>query len=176
MSTVAPVGSSNNSSSNPTHASSSSSSQPISISDFMELLSEEMSNQDPLQPMDPTQTMTQLAQFTNLQQTSQLLQNQSVSTASSLLGAQVTVPGSGGSSPLTGTVTAVDASQVGGGGPPELVISGASTEYPVTSISQVQLNSSSSSTANSSSSGSTASSAGTSTGSSAGASTPPPSS
>jgi len=105
----------------------------------MQLLSTEMSNQDPLQPMDPTQSMTQLAQFTSLQQTGELLQNSNISTAGSLIGAQVTIPGTNGNPATVGVVTAVDSSQVATGGAAEVILSGSSTEYPVTSISQVTL-------------------------------------
>ena len=84
----------------------------------MQLLSTEMANQDPLQPMDPTQTMTQLAQFTNLQQTNALAQSQSLATGNSYLGSQVTVSNGAGQTPLTGTVTGVDTSGVASGTPP----------------------------------------------------------
>jgi flagellar basal-body rod modification protein FlgD len=110
----------------------------ISIQDFMQLLSTEMANQDPLQPMDPTQTMTQLAQFTGLQQTTALAQSQSLATGNSYLGAQVTVSNGPGQAPLTGTVTAVDTSGVASGSPPQLVVSGGSQEYPLSSVTLVQ--------------------------------------
>ena len=110
----------------------------ISIQDFMQLLSTEMANQDPLQPMDPTQTMTQLAQFTNLQQTSALAQSQSLATGNSYLGSQVTVSNGQGLAPLTGTVTAVDTSGVAAGSPPQLVVSGSTQEYPLSDVTLVQ--------------------------------------
>ncbi|MGH7995161.1 MAG: flagellar hook capping FlgD N-terminal domain-containing protein [Opitutaceae bacterium] len=116
----------------------SNSNNTVSLTQFMQLLTTEMSNQDPLQPMDPTQTMTQLAQFTGLQETGELVQNQGISTASALLGAQVTVPGVNGNAAVSGTVTGIDSSQVSGGGSPLLILSGSSQEYPITSISQVQ--------------------------------------
>jgi len=104
----------------------------------MQLLSTEMSNQDPLQPMDPTQTMTQLAQFTTLQQTSQISQTQSLAAANSFLGAEVSLPGTNGGSPLTGIVTGIDTSQVASGSLPQLIVNGSSQEYPITSVTMVQ--------------------------------------
>ena len=89
--------------------------QTVSTSQFMQLLSTEMANQDPMQPMDPTATMTQLAQFSSLQQTSQLSQYQSLAAANSFLGTQVTIPGTNGAPAVTGVVTAIDSSQVGAG-------------------------------------------------------------
>jgi flagellar basal-body rod modification protein FlgD len=124
----------------------------------MQLLSTEMANQDPLQPMDPTQSLTQLAQFSTLQQTSQLSQNQSMATANSLIGAQVTFPGVNGAAGVSGVVTAIDDSQVAQGGMPQLVVAGASQEYSITSLAQVTLPSASgpgSSTSSTSSSTST---------------------
>lgn len=119
-------------------ASASNSNQTVSINDFMSLLSTEMANQDPLQPMDPTQTMTQLAQFTSLQQTNALEQNQSLAAANSYLGTTVTVPGVGTNvPPVSGTVMGVDSSQVATGGSPQLILSGATSEYPITSVAQV---------------------------------------
>jgi flagellar basal-body rod modification protein FlgD len=115
-------------------------SQTVSLTEFMQLLSSEMSNQDPLQPMDPTQTMSQLAQFTSLQQMTTLSQNQGLASANSYLGLQVSVPtGSGtNATTTTGTVTGIDSSGVAAGSPPELIISGLTQEYPLTSVTQVQ--------------------------------------
>jgi flagellar basal-body rod modification protein FlgD len=105
----------------------------------MDLLSAEMANQDPLQPMDPTQTMTQLAQFSTLQQTNLIAQNQSLATASNLIGATVMIPGQNGAAATTGVVTGVDSSQVATGGVPSLVVSGASAEYPLSAVSTISV-------------------------------------
>ena len=104
----------------------------------MQLLSTEMSNQDPLQPMDPTQTMSQLAQFSSLQQQTQISQTQGLAAANSYLGLQVAVRTGTGSnaSTLTGTVTGIDASGVAAGSAPQVIING-TQEFPLTSISQV---------------------------------------
>jgi flagellar basal-body rod modification protein FlgD len=104
----------------------------------MQLLSTEMANQDPLQPMDPTQTMTQLAQFTTLQEATAQAQSQSLATGNSFLGAQVTVSNGSGQAPTTGTVTAIDSSGVASGSPPQLVLNDATQEYPLSSVTLVQ--------------------------------------
>ncbi len=111
--------------------------QNVSIQEFMQLLSTEMQNQDPLQPMDPTQSMTQLAQFTTLQQMTQLSQTQSLATANALLGSQVTVPGAKNQT-VTGTVTGIDSSGVASGTQPSLQISGSSQEFPLTAVTHLQ--------------------------------------
>jgi flagellar basal-body rod modification protein FlgD len=147
----------------PTQASAQSS-KTVSTQDFMQLLSTEMANQDPMQPMDPTQTMTQLAQFSSLQQATSLAQTQGLATGNSFLGTQVTLPGVNGAPPVTGTVTAIDSSAVASGGSPLLVVSGTTQEYPITSVSQV--------TIPSSATGASGAAAATATSSSAAASVP----
>lgn len=47
-------------------------SQQITTQDFMTLLTTQLQNQDPTNPVDPTQFVTQLAQFTTLDQVSQI--------------------------------------------------------------------------------------------------------
>ena len=136
---------------------SSQASKTVSTQDFMQLLSTEMANQDPMQPMDPTQTMTQLAQFSSLQQTTTLAQTQGLATANSFLGTQVTLPGVNGAAPVTGLVTAIDSSAVASGGAPLLVVSGSTQEYPVTSVSQVSYPSSAPAASAGSAAGSTTS-------------------
>ncbi len=136
MSATSPISSTNSSVAAQTAAAVNPSSG-ISTTDFMKLLSTEMSNQDPLKPMDPTQTMAQLAQFTTLQQMNQMSQTQSLATGNSFLGTQVTVPGINGSPPVTSVVTAIDASKIASGGVPLLILNGQSQEYPITSVSQV---------------------------------------
>ena len=60
---------------------------------FLQLLTTEMKNQDPLKPLDPTQTVTQLATFSGIEQAvktntllTTLVQNSSGSQAASLIG------------------------------------------------------------------------------------------
>jgi len=111
----------------------------LTTSDFLQLLTTQMSNQDPLQPMDDTASMAQLAQFSSLDQMNQLSQNfslmradQSKYTAASYLGMQVTVLDANQQS-VTGQVTAVDTST----DTPQVQING--TYYPLSSITQIQL-------------------------------------
>lgn len=130
-----------------TASSSSASTTPtLTATDFMKLLSTQMENQDPLQPMDPSQSMTQLAQFSSLQQMSVLAQTQSATAANSFLGGQVTI--TQGKQTVSGQVTGVDYST----GTPQLVVNG--TSYPVSAVTMVQLPSQSSSSTSTSSGGS----------------------
>lgn len=46
--------------------------EQITTQDFMTLLTTQLQNQDPTNPVDPTQFVTQLAQFTTLDQVSQI--------------------------------------------------------------------------------------------------------
>ena len=110
----------------------------LTTADFLQLLTTQMSNQDPLQPMDTTASMAQLAQFSSLDQMNQLSQNftlmradQSKYTAASYLGMQVTVLDANQQS-VTGQVTAVDTAT----DTPQLEING--TYYPLSSITKVE--------------------------------------
>jgi flagellar basal-body rod modification protein FlgD len=103
-----------------TGSSSSSTSQDAAItsqlgpSAFLQLLTTQMSNQDPLNPMDDTQSVSQLAQFSALQASDNLessftnfQSNFAVLQSANLVGKTVTVnsvDGSGNSSSVTGTV------------------------------------------------------------------------
>ncbi len=111
----------------------------LTTADFLQLLTAQMSNQDPLQPMDTSASMAQMAQFSSLDQMNQLSQNmslmradQSKYNAASYLGMQVTVLDSNQQS-VTGQVTSVDTST----DTPQLEING--TYYPISSVTQVQL-------------------------------------
>jgi len=113
----------------------------LTTSDFLQLLTTEMSNQDPLQPMDNTASMAQLAQFSSLDQMNQLSQNfnlmradQTKYTAASYIGKQVTVTDSTSSTgSITGTVSAVDTSA----DTPQLEING--NFYLLSSVTKVEL-------------------------------------
>jgi flagellar basal-body rod modification protein FlgD len=84
---------------------------------FLQLLTTQLSNQDPLNPMDDTQSVSQLAQFSALQASDNLQtsfanfqSNFAVLQSSQLIGATVTVnstDASGNSSSLTGTVKGI---------------------------------------------------------------------
>jgi flagellar basal-body rod modification protein FlgD len=85
--------------------------------DFLTLLTTQLKNQDPLNPMDDTQSVSELAQFSALQATSSLStnfgtfeSNFAVSQASGMLGKSVTVSSTdstGSSSTIAGTVKAI---------------------------------------------------------------------
>ena len=69
----------------------------IGIQDFLRILSSQLNNQDPLQPLDNQQFLSQIAQFSSLQQSQQLnqkidqlLATQSASQSVGLLGKTVT--------------------------------------------------------------------------------------
>lgn len=91
--------------------------QTLGATDFLSLLTTELKNQDPLNPVDSTQSIAQLAQFSALQATTSLSNNfatfQSnfaVTQASGLLGESVTVAStdaSGNASTATGTVSSI---------------------------------------------------------------------
>ena len=111
----------------------------LTTADFLQLLTTEMTNQDPLQPMDNAASMAQMAQFSSLDQMNTLSQNfslmradQSKYTASSYLGMQVTVLDANQQS-VTGQVTAVDTST----DTPQLEINGA--YYAISSVTKVEL-------------------------------------
>jgi flagellar basal-body rod modification protein FlgD len=84
---------------------------------FLQLLTTQMSNQDPLNPMDDTQSVSQLAQFSALQASDNLetsfanfQSNFAVLQSSQLVGATVTVQStdaSGNADTQTGTVSGI---------------------------------------------------------------------
>lgn len=90
----------------------------LSSSDFLSLLTTEMKNQDPMNPVDDTQSMAQLAQFSALSATEELNKsfqnfqsNFGVLQSASLIGKSVTVStpdASGNSSTVTGTVASIE--------------------------------------------------------------------
>jgi flagellar basal-body rod modification protein FlgD len=83
----------------------------------LQLLTTEMQNQDPMQPVDDTQSVAQLAQFSALSATEELntsfknfQSNFGVLQSSALLGKTVTVDtpdASGNTSTITGTVSSI---------------------------------------------------------------------
>jgi flagellar basal-body rod modification protein FlgD len=113
----------------------------LSTADFLQLLTTEMTNQDPLQPMDNSASMAQMAQFSSLDQMNTLSQNfslmradQSKYTAASYIGKQVTVTDSTSSTgSVIGTVTAVDTAT----DTPQLEING--NFYPLSAVTKVEL-------------------------------------
>jgi flagellar basal-body rod modification protein FlgD len=91
--------------------------QVMGSQQFLQLLTTELQNQDPLKPMDDTQSVAQLAQFSALQSTNELntsfknfQSNFGVLQASTLIGKKVTVVtpnAAGNSSTQTGTVNSI---------------------------------------------------------------------
>jgi flagellar basal-body rod modification protein FlgD len=89
----------------------------LNSSDFLSLLTTEMKNQDPMNPVDDTQSMAQLAQFSSLSAMEEMNQsfqtfqsNFGVMQSAGLLGKTVTVStpnASGNSSSVTGTVASI---------------------------------------------------------------------
>jgi len=98
-------------------ASSSNITSQLGPSAFLQLLTTQLSNQDPLNPMDDTQSVSQLAQFSALQASDNLQtsfanfqSNFAVLQSASLIGSTVSVNStdtSGNSSTLAGTVQAI---------------------------------------------------------------------
>jgi flagellar basal-body rod modification protein FlgD len=98
-------------------ATSTGSNQTLGATDFLTLLTTQLQNQDPLNPMDDTQSVAQLAQFSALQATTSLStqftsfeSNFAVSQAAGLLGETVTVAttdASGNAATTTGTVKSI---------------------------------------------------------------------
>ena len=60
-------------------------------SDFLKLLTTQMSNQDPMNPVSDTDQIAQLAQFSSLQSMNSLLANSQMESASNLIGKKVTL-------------------------------------------------------------------------------------
>lgn len=84
----------------------------LGLTDFLKILTTQLTYQDPLKPMDNQQFMAQMAQFTTLQQTQQLntnmetlINNQASLQSVGLIGRTVDVSTSTGA--VTGTVTAL---------------------------------------------------------------------
>ncbi len=105
--------------------------QQLGQDDFLQLLTTQLQQQDPLKPMDDTSFIAQMAQFSSLQQMTQLQTGQSQLTAASYIGRNVTVKDSAGK-PVTGIVSAVDFSS----GTPSIIVN--STSYPLANVQRVE--------------------------------------
>ena len=122
--------------------------QTLGINQFLQLLSVQMQNQDPLNPTSDTEFISQMAQFTSLQQmatlngsmTSYIGQQQPVD-AQSYLGKQVTLTDTTGAT-ITGTVTGVALSA---GNNPQIVVNG--VNYDPSTVTSILPGNSTSSTA-----------------------------
>ncbi|MDD2763099.1 MAG: flagellar hook capping FlgD N-terminal domain-containing protein [Opitutaceae bacterium] len=109
----------------------------LSQQDFLQLLSQQLQSQDPLQPMDDTSFLAQMAQFTSLQQMSSLSSeitlmrgDQQKLAASTYLGRNVTLD-DGNQGTVSGCVTSVNTA----GDVPQLEVNG--IFYPLSSLISV---------------------------------------
>jgi flagellar basal-body rod modification protein FlgD len=100
-----------------TSSSTNSANSQISENEFLTLLTTQLQNQDPLQPMDNTQSVAELAQFSALQSQTQLASqfqtfqsNFSVMQSASLIGSQVSAQytnANGNATTVSGTVQTI---------------------------------------------------------------------
>ena len=137
MSSVSSINNSSGAAAGSAAAATSTAKSTLTTQDFLQLLSTQLQNQDPLKPMDDSAYLAQMAQFTSLQQVNTLSNTISLMrsdqqnlAATSYLGRVVTMD-DGNSSTVSGTVTAVDTS----GATPNLEING--KYYPLTSLLSV---------------------------------------
>jgi len=113
----------------------------LNSEDFMKLLTTQMSNQDPMNPVADTEFISQMANFSSLEQMRTLSNSfttfaseQKMSAAPSFLGKQVTVKS--GSGDVSGTVESIALKD----GEPAVVIDGKSYEIRlITAINQAGL-------------------------------------
>jgi flagellar basal-body rod modification protein FlgD len=129
--------------------------------DFLQLLTTQLQNQDPLQPMSDTDFIAQMATFSQLSAQNTLntdfsnySQTQQITSAQSYIGQSVTVSGAAeGLASTTGTVTGVTVSN----GAPELTING--TNYALSDVTAIQAASAAAAASTNSAASSTASTA-----------------
>ena len=107
-------------------------SQTLNENDFLKLLTQQLQNQDPLQPQDNTAMIAQMAQFSTLQQQNTMTQQISNMSANDIIGKTVTVNPGNGAAYVSGLVQGVDTS----GATPQIYINGA--EYPLSEVQLVQ--------------------------------------
>lgn len=105
-------------------------SKTLGQSDFLKLLTTQMTNQDPMNPVSDTDQIAQLAQFSSLQSMNSLLTNSQLEGASNMIGKNVTVTTDSGS--VSGTVASAQLNS----GVVYVTISG--TQYAYSKITQVQ--------------------------------------
>src|SRR5258708_29562786 len=110
----------------------------LSEQDFLQLISTQLKNQDPLKPLDDSAYMAQMAQISTLHATTHLASDmssvkaiQTNTTAASYLGRQVTLLDSKGAT-VVGPVMAVDTS----GTDPQISVNG--TLYPLADIQKIE--------------------------------------
>jgi flagellar basal-body rod modification protein FlgD len=107
-------------------------SQTLNENDFLQLLTEQLQNQDPLQPQDNTQFIAQMAQFSTLQQQNTMTEQMQNMAAVGLMGSTVTINPGNGAALVTGTVQGIDQSS----STPAVYVN--NTEYPLSEVSLIQ--------------------------------------
>jgi flagellar basal-body rod modification protein FlgD len=112
----------------------------LDMNDFLKLLTAQLKNQDPLNPMDNTEYVAQMTSFSSLEQMQALTKSfdqQGIATSSNYLGKTVTVARTGSDGKpapdLTGVVTGVSVDS----GKPQLMING--TPYAISAVKSVAL-------------------------------------
>ena len=100
-------------------------------SDFLKLLTTQMSNQDPMNPISDTEQIAQLAQFSSLQSMNSLLTNSQLESATNLIGKNVTINDSN-----DGTVTGTVESALLNSGTVYVTVNG--TPYAYSGLAQVR--------------------------------------
>jgi flagellar basal-body rod modification protein FlgD len=100
-------------------------------SDFLKLLTTQMTNQDPMNPISDTNQIAQLAQFSSLQSMNALLVNSQLEGASSMIGKSVTAADTSGHT-VTGTV---DSAQISSG---TVYVTINGEQYAYSTITQVK--------------------------------------
>lgn len=133
MSTVANV-SSYSSTANTENSSSNSRvpSQTLDQADFLQLLTTQMSNQDPMNPQSDAEFIAQMAQFSSLEQSKAMMADMASLRAGSLLGTTVTVAdGNSATGYTTGVVSGVTMID----GAPQIVIG--DSRYDLSAINNI---------------------------------------
>jgi len=94
--------------------------QTLTQANFLQLLTTQLTSQDPLNPQSDTEFAAQLAQFSALQQSQAMQQNMAVLQANSMIGDLVTINPTDGSGTVVGQVSGVQIQS----GTPLLVVNG----------------------------------------------------
>ncbi|MGC3960787.1 MAG: flagellar hook capping FlgD N-terminal domain-containing protein [Verrucomicrobiota bacterium] len=132
MSTIASVSSYSSSSTENSSGSSRVPSQTLDQADFLQLLTTQMSNQDPMNPQSDAEFIAQMAQFSSLEQSKAMMQDMASLRASNLLGSTVTVTDENNAD---GYTTGVVEGVFMNGNTPELLING--ERYELSTIQNI---------------------------------------
>ena len=93
--------------------------QTLSQQDFLNLVTSQMANQDPLNPQSNTEFISQMAQFSALEQSKSMQQEMQMVQANGLLGRMVALQDAQGNA-VAGTVSAIQMQA----GTPQIVVNG----------------------------------------------------